>query len=136
MQRLLVPKFYHSRKDSNFLQGLIYIGEKKEIDEKYFYETPLLGRKLSEYRVGKNNARPKSFHPRELDWSFPDKYYQSIGFTVYNFSFRFKNAPNSIRALLNPQNNLINVENGLEQAENNLTEELFFFRLKKPSKTK
>ena len=136
MQRLLVPKFYHNRKDSNFLQGLIYIGEKKEIDEKYFYETPLLGRKLYEYRVGKNNARPKSFHPRELDWSFPDKYYQSIGFTVYNFSFRFKNAPNSIRALLNPQNNLINVESGLEQAENNLTEELFFFRLKKPSKTK
>ena len=29
IQRLFVPKFYHERKDKNFLKGLIYIGEKK-----------------------------------------------------------------------------------------------------------
>ena len=79
-----------------------------------------------EYRVDKISTRPKSFHPRELYWPFPEKYYQSIGFTVYNFLFRFKNAPNSISTLLNTQDNLINVESGLEEAENNLTERLFF----------
>ena len=36
IQRLFVPKFYNNRKDTNFLKGLIYISEKKEIDEKYF----------------------------------------------------------------------------------------------------
>ena len=36
IQRLFVPKFYHDRKDENFLKDLIYIGKKKEIDEKYF----------------------------------------------------------------------------------------------------
>ena len=29
MQRLFVPKFYHERKDKNFLKGLIYTDEKK-----------------------------------------------------------------------------------------------------------
>ena len=27
--RLFVPKFYHDRKDKNFLKGLIFVGEKK-----------------------------------------------------------------------------------------------------------
>ena len=31
IQRLFVPKFYHERKDKNFLKGLIYIGEKKKL---------------------------------------------------------------------------------------------------------
>ena len=36
IQRLFVPKFYGDRKDTNFLKGLTYFGEKKETDEKYF----------------------------------------------------------------------------------------------------
>ena len=47
IQRLFVPKFYHERKDKIFFKGLIYIGEKKEIDERYFYEDGTsLGRRL------------------------------------------------------------------------------------------
>ena len=125
IQRLFVPKLYHDRKDTNFLKGLIYIGEKKEIDEKYFFEGPLLGRKLYEYRINKNNKRPLNIHPRDLDWPFPEKFYQSIGFTVHGFSFKFKNLPNSLSSILNPSDNLINIESNTEQAENILTEELF-----------
>ena len=66
IQGLLVPKFYHDRKDTNFLKGLIYIGEKKEIDEKYFFEGPLIGRKLYEYRINRNNKRPLNIPPRDL----------------------------------------------------------------------
>ena len=33
IQRVFVPRFYHDRKDTNFLKGLIYVGEKTEIDE-------------------------------------------------------------------------------------------------------
>ena len=75
--------------------------------------------------LGKN-LRIKHFHPRELNWSCPDKWYQSIGFKIHGFSFEFKNAPNSIKNILNPNDGLINVENGTENADNNLTAEIFF----------
>ena len=39
--------------------------------------------------------------------------------------FEFKNAPNNIKSIVNPQADLKNVENGLEEANNNLTDELF-----------
>ena len=37
-QRLFVPRFYHDRRNINFLRELKFKGEKKEIDEKYFSE--------------------------------------------------------------------------------------------------
>ena len=125
MNRIFAPKFYHDRKDTNFLKDLNYVGEKKEIDEINFSELHLLGRKLYEYRLG-TNLRPKSFHPRELDWPFPNKWYQSIGFTIHGFSFEFKKAPNTIKNILNPNDSLINVENGAENADNNLMAEISF----------
>ena len=118
IQRPFVPKFYHDRKDKNVLKDLIYIGEKKEIDEKYFFEVPLLGRKLYEYRINRNKKRPKTIHPKNLDWSFPDKFYESIGYTIHGFTFKFKNLLNSLSSILNPSNNLINIESNTEQAEN------------------
>ena len=118
IQRLFVPKFYHDRKDKNVLKDLIYIGEKKEIDEKCFFEVPLLGRKLYEYQINRNKKRPKTIHPKNLDWSFPDKFYESIGYTIHGFTFKFKNLPNSLSSILNPSNNLINIESNTEQAEN------------------
>ena len=105
----------------------MYIGEKKEIDEKYFYEDGTsLGRRLYEYQIDKNNKRPLNIHLRDLDWPFPDRFNDSIGYTVHGFSFKFKNLPNSLSSILNPSDNLINVEINTEQVENNLTEELFF----------
>ena len=115
IQRLLLPKFFYDRKDTNFLKGLKYFGEKPEIDEKYFYKAPLLGRKLYEYRVYPNDNKRASFNPKELDWPFPEKKnYESIGYTINGFSFEFKNVPSNLRSILNSQVGLINVENGLE----------------------
>ena len=131
IQRLFVPKFYHNRRDKNFLKNLIYIGEKKEIDKNYFYEEGTsLGRRLYEYQIDKNNKRPLNIHPRDLDWPFPEKFYQSIGFTVHRFLFKFKNLPNSLSSILNRSDILINIETNTEQTENNLTEELFSKRKK------
>ena len=111
---------YHNRRDKNFLKNLIYFGEKKEIDEKYFYEEgTLLGRRLYEYQIDKNNKRPLNIHPRDLDWPFPDKFYESKGYTVHGFSFKLKNLSNSLSSILNPSDNLINIESNTEQAENN-----------------
>ena len=114
---------YHNRRDKNFLKNLIYIGEKKEIDERYFYEEgTLLGRRLYEYQIDKNNTRPLNIHPTDLDWPFLDKFYESIGYTVHGFLFKFKNLPNSLSSILNLSDNLISIESNTEQAGNNLTE--------------
>ena len=126
IQRLFVPRFYHDRKDKIFLKNLKYIGEKKEIDEKDFSEQGTsLGRRLYEYQVDENNKRTIDIHPRDLDWPFSDKFYESIGYTIHGFSFKFKNLPNTLSHILNPSDNLINIESNTEQAENNLTEDLF-----------
>ena len=118
---------YHNRRDKNFLKNLIYIGENKEIDEKYFYEEgTLLDRRLYECQIDKNNKRPLNIHPRDLDWPFLDKFYESKGYAVHGFSFKLKNLSNSLSSILNPSDNLINIESNTEQAENNLTEKLFF----------
>ena len=53
IQRLFVPKFYHDRRDTNFLKGLIYIGEKQEIDKNIFMKM--------------EPQRPLNIHPRDLD---------------------------------------------------------------------
>ena len=126
IKKPFVPRFYHDRKDKNFPKNLKYIGEKKEIDERYFSEQGTsLGRRLYEYQVDENNKRPINIHPRDLDWPFPDKCYESIGYTIHGFSFKFKNLPNTLSHILNPSDNLINIESNTEQAENNLTEDLF-----------
>ena len=53
IKRLFVTRFYHDRKDRNFLKGLVYVGEKPEIDEIDFSALPVLGRKLYEYQIKK-----------------------------------------------------------------------------------
>ena len=53
IKRLFVTKFYHDRKNRNFLKGLDYMGGKPEIDEIGFNELPVLGRKLYEYEINK-----------------------------------------------------------------------------------
>ena len=129
IQRLFIPKFYHDRKNTNFLKNLIYVGEKQETDEKYFSENGTsLGRKLYEYRINRNKKRPLNIHPRDLDWPFPEKFYETIGYTVYGFSFKFKNAPANLKSILNPQDDLMNDgdNDNLEKANNNFTNKFFF----------
>ena len=135
--RVFVPKFYHDRKDSNFLKGLIYVGKKTEINEKYFQEINVLGRKLYEYRLDRNTnkRKPLRFNTRDLDWPFPDLFYYDIGFTVCDFTFQFKNASSALAAILNPIDNLINTTNITEEADNNFKEGHFIHQ-KKHSKKK
>ena len=73
----------------------------------------------------KTIKRAIDIHPRDLDWLFPDKCYESIGYTIDGFLIKFKNLPKSLSHILNPSDNLINIESSTKQAENNLTEEVF-----------
>ena len=120
----LFHDFIMIERNINFLRELKFKGEKKEIDEKYFSEEKLLGRKLYEY--SSNNYFIRPLNKNNLDWPFPDKFYNSIGYTIHGFSFTFKNAANNLSTILNPSNDLINVESGLEEVENTLIDELFY----------
>ena len=83
---------------------------------------------MYEYWIYRNKKRPLNIHPRDLDWPFPEKFFESIGYIVHGFSFKFKNAPASLKSILDPTNDLINdgVNAGLEEANNNFTKEIFF----------
>ena len=119
------------------MKGLIYVGKKTEINEKYFQEINVLGRKLYEYRLDRNTnkRKPLRFNTRDLDWPFPDLFYYDIGFTVCDFTFQFKNTSSALAAILNPVDNLINTTNIIEEADNNFKEGHFFHQ-KKHSKKK
>ena len=50
-----------------------------------------------------------------MDWPFPEKYYKSMGYRVYGFTFVFPKVKTSISDITNPKNDQINVENSLEE---------------------
>ena len=132
--RIFVPKFYHDRKDTTFLRGLQFVGEKSEIDEAGFSEfSSILVRKLYEYRLEPFKAykRVITINPNDLDWPFPDKYYSSIGYTVNGFNIKFRNLPYELTRIIDPSPNLINTETNTEVVDNNLTQKLFSEKPKK-----
>ena len=112
-QRIFVLKCYHDRRRTNFLRNLKFVGEKPEINENYFRENEILGRKLYEYVQSNNNTF--NLTGEELDLHFPNKWYSSIGFTIHGFSFKIEKAPAELKTNLDPKGNLINVESGIEE---------------------
>ena len=112
-QRIFVPKYYHDRRRTNFLKNLRFVGEKPELDERYFQENQILGRKLYEY-VQSNNSM-FNLTGENLDFYFPDKWYNSIGYTINGFSFKIEKAPTELKTILDPKDNLINLESGIEE---------------------
>ena len=124
INRLFVSKFYHDRKNSNFLKNLKYIGEKNKIDKTGFSEIPEFGRKLYEYQKN-TDLSDFNVNINIQDWHFPKKYFKSVGYTVDRFKFSFPKAKASISDILNPTKNLFNIENGLEEASNSFISEIF-----------
>ena len=53
IQRPLVPRSFHDRRETNFPKDLMFICEKKT-NEPLFLKIKILGRKLYEYRTPKN----------------------------------------------------------------------------------
>ena len=125
IQRLFVPRFYYDRINTNFLKGLKYIGEKTIINEKGFYEFNEIGRKLYEYRRNANGYFIGDFTLQDLDWSFPEKFFNSVKYTVHGFTFTL-NAANKIKRILNPSNSLINAEDNTETMQDILSDEIFY----------
>ena len=111
-QRIFVPKYYHNRR-TNFLKNLKFVGEKPEINENYFCENEILGRKLYEYVQSNNNTF--NLTGEELDFYLSDKWYNSIGYTINRFSFKTEKAPAELKTILDPKDNLIDVDSRIEE---------------------
>ena len=95
-----------------FKKNLKFVSEKPEINENYFREDEILGRKLYEYVQSNNNTF--NLTGENLDFYFPAKLYNSIGYTINGFSFKIEKAPAELKTILDPKDNLINVESGIE----------------------
>ena len=108
-----MPKYYHDRRRTNFLKNLKFVSEKPEINENYFRENEILGRKLYEYVQSNNNTF--NLTGEELDFYLSDKWYNSVGYTINGFSFKIEKAPAELKTILDPKDNLINVESGIEE---------------------
>ena len=98
---------------------------------KYFSEINESSTKLYKYNNYPTHTSNLAIATKTMDWSFPEKYYKSIGYTVQRFTFAFPNLKKSIGGIINPKDALINVENGIEDVINRFNSENF-----SPSKKK
>ena len=93
IQKLFVPRFYHDRRQTNFLKDMRFVGEYPKINESSFCKFKSIGRRLYEYRP--TTQKIKEFNLQEIDIPFPEKYLEEFH-TVRRFSFKV-NGTNKIK---------------------------------------
>ena len=123
IQKLFVPRFYHDRRQTNFLKDMRFVGGHPKINEPQFCRFKSIGRRLYEYRP--TTQKIKEFIPQEIDIPFPEKYIEDFIYTVSRFSFKV-NGTNKIKENLNPSSNLINFETNTESEQNTISGEIFY----------
>ena len=123
IQKLFVPRFYHDRRQTNFLKDMRFVGEYPKINESSFCKFKSIGRRLYEYRP--TTQKIKEFNLQEIDIPFPEKYLEDFTYTVSGFSFKV-NGTNKIKEKLNPLSNLINFETNIESKQNAICDEIFY----------
>ena len=94
IQKLFVPRFYHDRRQTNFLKDMRFVGEYPKINESSFCKFKSIGRRLYEYRPTTRSIQ--EFNPREIDIPFPEKYLEDFTYTISGFSFKV-NGTNKIK---------------------------------------
>ena len=123
IQKLFVPRFYHDRRQTNFLKDMRFVGEYPKINESSFCKFKLIGRRLYEYRP--TTQKIKEFNLQEIDIPFPEKYIEDFTYTVSGFSFKV-NRTNKRKEKLNPSSNLRNFEINTESEQNTISDEIFY----------
>ena len=94
IQNLFVPRFYHDRRQTNFLKDMRFVGVYPKINKSSFCKFKSIGRRLYEYRPTTRSIQ--EFNPREIDIPFPEKYLEDFTYTVSGFSFKV-NRTNKIK---------------------------------------
>ena len=104
---LLVPRYYHDRRDTGFMKNLTYQGkvfsEGSNHADKRFCE---FDRVL--YIYVSTSLRTFVLSESEINWNFPNKYSKTFGLSVRGFSFIFPDLSDSQKTLFEPSQYLIN----------------------------
>ena len=120
VNHLRVSKFYHERRDTNFLRYFDIFKVKKSLT---------LGSNI--YLYIKKDTRWVYISRDDLNWVFPDKYSLKIGANVGGFTFNITLEVNDdLRNFLEPSTGLIDKETGQEEFSSVPTKGHFFFRRK------
>ena len=104
--------------------------KKKHPAKKDFLNEPInIGRATYEYQKAIANSN-ESFllNPDYNQFPFPKKWFKNIGYTIVGFCFTIKNAPDNLKDILNPSDELINdgENNNIEVVDKTFTMELIF----------
>ena len=120
VNHLRVSKFYHERRDTNFLRYFDIFKVKKSLT---------LGGNI--YLYIKKDTRCVYISRDDLNWVFPDKYSLKIGANVGGFTFNITLEVNDdLRNFLELSTGLIDKETGQEEFSSVPTKGHFFFRRK------
>ena len=119
-----MPKFYHDKKDNNFLKFLSYVGEHEPDNLRCEY--PQIGKKLYECKKKTAGLLARSIQSTDLDWPFPETHFKNIGLTVRGFDFCYPNLSTSLKNFFQPSQNLLNIESGTEEASTVPTQYSFY----------
>ena len=122
---LLVPRYYHDRRNTGFMKNLNYQGKvfSKEIEH--------INKSLSEldrvlYIYVSTSLRTFVLSECEINWNFPDKYSKTLGLSVRGFSFIFPDVSDLLKTLFEPSQDFINKETGTEKISSVPTQYSFF----------
>ena len=127
LSNLYVPKFFHDKRQTNFLKDLKFVEVKEPESNTFFSKSKSIGRRLYPYIAEDRSDVFYSTH--RFNFSFPEKYLEDFTYTVSGFSFNV-NGTNKIKEKLNPSANLINFETNTESEPNTISDEIFYPVLK------
>lgn len=102
--RLFVPKFYYDQASTNFLKHPTYLGEIKPETSNGEFKYPEIGRIY--YSHKKTDFLSHILSAKDVDWPFPDTYFNSIGLLVRGFQFLLLSLSHSLKSLFQPSENL------------------------------
>ena len=120
VNHLRVSKYYHERRDTNFLRYFDFFKVKKSLT---------LGNNM--YLFIKKDTRCVYIFRDDLNWVFPEKYSLKIGANIRGFTFNITLEVNDdVRIFLEQSTDLINKETGQEEFSSVPTKGHFFFRRK------
>ena len=127
LSNLYVPKFFHDKRQTNFLKDLKFVEVKEPENNTFFSKSKSIGRRLYPYIA--EDRSDVFYSTYRFNFSFPEKYLEDFTYTVSGFSFNV-NGTNKIKEKLNPSANLINFETNTESEPNTISGEIFYSFLK------
>ena len=122
---LLVPRYYHDRRDASFIKNLTYQG-KVFSDRSNHANKRLCELDKVLYIYVSTTLRTTVLSESEINWNFPDKYSKTPGLWFRGFSYTFPGLSGSLKTLFEPSQDLINKETGTEEISSIPTQYLFF----------